>query len=274
MARRTRCQRIGVAVVSAAFADIVALACAEAFRDDGEVFASGMGVMPMLGARVARSTFAPDLLVSDGEAFFVTGDLPVGMSLSDARAAGLDVAVEGWIPFRSVFDLLWGGRRHVMMGASQIDRFGNTNIANIGPHAQPTSQLLGVRGGPGNTINHATSYFIPRHSTRVFVERVDMVSGIGHDRAAQLHPAAASHHRIPRVVTNLAVLDFTGDGHMRLASIHPGVSVDEVVEATGFELVVPDNVPETRSPSAEELDALSRLDPRGLRHREVKEPGA
>jgi acyl CoA:acetate/3-ketoacid CoA transferase beta subunit len=260
--------------MSAAFADVVAVACAEAFRGDGEVFASGMGVMPMLGARLARSTFSPDLLVSDGEAFFVTGDLPVGMSLPEARAEGLDVAVEGWIPFRSVFDLLWGGRRHVMMGASQIDRHGNTNIANIGPHHQPTSQLLGVRGGPGNTINHATSYFIPRHSTRVFVESVDMVSGLGHDRAAQLHPNARGHHRIPRVVTNLAVLDFTDDGRMRLASTHPGVTVDEVVAATGFDLVVDGEATETRPPTTEELGALDRLDPGGLRHREVKDPGA
>ena len=56
----------------------VAVACAEAFRGDGEIFASGMGTMPMLGARLARATFEPDLLVSDGEAFFVAGDLPVG----------------------------------------------------------------------------------------------------------------------------------------------------------------------------------------------------
>jgi acyl CoA:acetate/3-ketoacid CoA transferase beta subunit len=259
--------------MSAAFADVVAVACAEAFRGNGEVFASGMGVMPMLGARLARATFSPALLVSDGEAFFVSGDLPVGMTLAQARAAGLDVAVEGWIPFRSVFDLLWGGRRHVMMGASQIDRHGNTNIANIGPHDKPASQLLGVRGGPGNTINHATSYFIPRHGTRVFVEAVDMVSGLGYDRAGTLHPTARGHHHIPRVVTNLAVLDFTDDGQMRLASTHPGVGVDDVTTATGFELVVADDVPETRSPTSDELDALGRLDPRGLRHREVKEPG-
>jgi acyl CoA:acetate/3-ketoacid CoA transferase beta subunit len=260
--------------VSAPFADVVAVACAEAFRGDGEIFASGMGVMPMLGARLARATFAPDLLVSDGEAFFVSGDLPVGMTLAQATAAGLDVAVEGWIPFRGVFDLLWGGRRHVMMGASQIDTFGNTNIANIGPHEQPTSQLLGVRGGPGNTINHATSYFIPRHSTRVFVDAVDMVSGLGHDRAATLHPNARAHHRIPRVVTNLAVLDFSDDGRLRLASVHPGVTVDEVVSATGFELVIDGDRPETRQPTEDETAALDRLDPRGLRHREVKEPGA
>ena len=98
-------------------ADVVAVACAEAFRGDGEIFGSGMGTMPMLGARLARATFEPDLLVSDGIAFFVDGNLPLG---------GTDKTIEGWIPFRSVFDTLWGGRRHVMMGASQIDRHART----------------------------------------------------------------------------------------------------------------------------------------------------
>jgi acyl CoA:acetate/3-ketoacid CoA transferase beta subunit len=102
-----------------------------------------MGTMPMLGALLARASFEPDLLVSDGEAYFVAGDLPLGATPQ---------VVEGWIPFRSVFDTLWGGRRHAMMGASQLDRWGNQNIANIGPWAKPQVQLLGVRGGPGNTV--------------------------------------------------------------------------------------------------------------------------
>jgi len=241
-------------------AEVCAIACAEAFRGDGEIFASGMGTVPMLAARTARATFEPDLLVSDGEAFFVDNELPLGAT---------DKRIEGWIPFRSVFDTLWGGRRHVMMGASQIDRFGNTNIANIGPFLQPKAQLLGVRGGPGNTINHATSFFIPRHTAKVFVDHVDMVSGVGYDRAGALGPVAR-HHRLPRVVTNLAVLDFeTPDHSMRLVSTHPGVSVADVVEATGFELLVDGDVPESRPPTVEEQEVIDRLDPGGLRHREV-----
>lgn len=244
-------------------ADVVVVAAAEAFRGDGEIFASGMGTIPMLGARLARATFEPDLLVSDGEAFFVGNDLPLG---------GTEKLVEGWIPFRSVFDTLWGGRRHVMMGATQMDAYGNSNIANIGPWAQPKAQLLGVRGGPGNTINHATSFWIPKHTTRVFVEAVDMVSGLGYDRADALGAWVAEHHRLPRVITNLAVLDFESPDHrMRLRSVHPGVSVDDVVANTGFDLVVEarSGVPETRLPTLDELAVLARLDPRGSRHREV-----
>jgi acyl CoA:acetate/3-ketoacid CoA transferase beta subunit len=246
---------------AALLADVVAVACAEAFRGDGEIFASGMGTMPMLGARLARATFEPDLLVSDGEAFFVAGDLPIGSA---------DKVVEGWIPFRSVFDTLWGGRRHVMMGASQIDRFGNTNIANIGPWARPTAQLLGVRGAPGNTVNHAVSFWIPKHTPQVFVTHVDMVSGLGYDRAAALGEWVAAHHRLPRVVTNLAVLDFeTADHSMRLVSTHPGVSVDDVVAATGFELMIAPDIAVSRGPTPDESAAIDRIDPAGLRHREV-----
>jgi acyl CoA:acetate/3-ketoacid CoA transferase beta subunit len=243
-------------------ADVCVVALAEAFRGDGELFASGMGTLPMLGARLARASFAPDLLVSDGEAFFVANDLPLG---------GTDKTVEGWIPFRSVFDTVWGGRRHVIMGASQIDPFGNENIANIGPWAKPKAQLLGVRGGPGNTVNHTTSYWIPRHSAKVFVPNVDMVSGVGYDRAATLSRWIETHHEIRRVVTNLAVLDFaTPDHRMRLASVHPRSSVDEIVANTGFELVVPDDVPVTRLPTDEELALLGDvLDRTGVRHHEV-----
>ncbi len=246
---------------SIALADVIAVACAEAWRGDGEIFASGMGVMPMLGARLARATFEPDLLVSDGEAFFVAGDLPIGSQ---------EKTIEGYIPFRAVFDTLWGGRRHVMMGASQIDRFGNTNIANIGPWSKPKAQLLGVRGGPGNTVNNATSFFIPKHQSSVFVPTVDMVSGVGYDRARQIGGFIAQRHDLRRVITNIAVLDFQGpDNCMRLVSVHPGVSVDEVVSNTGFDLHIPSQVPMSRGPNPEEMAAIDLIDPRGLRHREI-----
>ncbi|MCU1592370.1 MAG: CoA-transferase [Frankiales bacterium] len=238
-------------------AEVCAVACAEAWRGDGEILASPMALVPSLGARLARETFEPDLLLSDGEASYVAGPWALGAPPPEA--------VEGWIPYRSVFDLVWSGRRHVMMGASQIDRFGNQNISCIGDFARPTNQLLGVRGAPGNTVNHPTSYWVPKHSPRVFVERVDMVSGVGYDK-----PGRGEFHEIRRVVTDLAVLDFgTPDHAMRLASVHPGVSVDEVVAATGFALQV-DDVVETRLPTDEELHLIRDvLDPKCLRDREV-----
>jgi acyl CoA:acetate/3-ketoacid CoA transferase beta subunit len=226
-------------------ADVCVLACAEAWRGDGAILASPMGLIPSLGARLARHTFAPDLLLSDGEAFLLDqeGNL------------------EGWLPYAKVFTMVAAGRRHVMMGAAQIDRYGNQNISCIGDWARPKAQLLGVRGAPGNTVNHAVSYWVPRHSKRVFVHNVDMVCGVGYDRGA-------TDLRV--VVTNLAVLDFETPEHaMRLRSVHPGVELSDVLTETGFELVVPDDVAETRTPSAAELDLLRRLDPDGKRDKEV-----
>ena len=232
--------------MTATRAEVCVVACAEAWRGDGAILASPMGVIPSLGARLARLTFEPGLLLTDGEAYLVD-------------AAG---EIEGWMPYREVFTMLAAGRRHVMMGAAQIDRHGNQNISAIGDWKRPKAQLLGVRGAPGNTVNHPVSYWVPKHSPRVFTPRVDMVSGVGYDRGAR---------ELRVVVTNLAVLDFrTPERVMRLRSVHPGVEVDEVVAATGFPLAVPGEVPVTRAPTAAELGLIrSRLDPAGTREREL-----
>ena len=147
-----------------------------------------MGLLPMLGVRLAKLTSNPDLVISDGESLFLAGVPPL--------FAKADV-VEGWIPFRTVFDVVAYGKRHVMMGATQVDRHGNQNISAIGDFAQPKRQLLGSRGAPGNTVNNRTSYWVPKHSPRVFVEQVDIVSGVGPQRAKEAGPAAAPLQRHP-----------------------------------------------------------------------------
>lgn len=246
-------------------ADVCVVACAEAWRGDGEILASTVGLVPTLGARLARACFEPDLVLTDGEALLVADQL----STTDPAPAPV---VEGWMPYRSVFDAAWSGRRHMMMGASQIDRHGNQNIACIGAWERPRAQLLGVRGAPGNTVNHPTSYWVTSHSPRSFVGRVDMVSGVGHERAVRTGPSASRFHEIRRVVSNLAVLDFQSPDHtMRLRSIHPGVTVDDVLAATGFPLTMADPVEETRGPTEEEARLLAEvLDPDGRREAEVR----
>jgi acyl CoA:acetate/3-ketoacid CoA transferase beta subunit len=244
-------------------AEYCVVACAEAWRGDGEILASPMGTVPAIGARLARLTFAPELLLTDGEAMLM-GDVPA--------MGGTSQVTEGWLPYRRHLAMVTGGRRHVMMGASQIDRHGNQNISCIGDWSRPARQLLGVRGAPVNTLNNPTSYWVPRHSPRVFVERVDMVCGVGYDRAAAAGPSATRFHDIRRVVTDLAVLDFgTPDRGMRIRSVHPGVTADQVREATGFPLAAPDGgVPDTREPTGEELRLIREvIDPQGWRDREV-----
>ncbi|MFI1963350.1 CoA-transferase subunit beta [Streptomyces pathocidini] len=245
-------------------AEYCVIGCAEAWRGNGEVLASPMGgAIPAIGARLARLTFSPDLLLTDGEALLM-GDVPAVGSPSEVT--------EGWLPYRRHLELVASGKRHVMMGASQLDRHGNQNISCIGDWSRPARQLLGVRGAPVNTLNNPTSYWVPKHSPRVFVEKVDMVCGVGYDRAAAAGPSATRFHRIPRVVSDLGVFDFeTPDRSMRPASLHPGVTADQVASATGFPLTIPDEVPRTREPTPEELRLIREvIDPRGLRDREVR----
>ncbi|MEU5694377.1 CoA-transferase [Actinosynnema sp. NPDC020468] len=243
-------------------AEVCVTAVVDAFRDDGEVLASAFGTIPAIGVRLARHLYAPDLMISDGESRLVGGTWAVG-----TRPEG---DLEAWVPFRTIFDLVWHGSRHVMMIPSQLDVHGNMNLSAVGDYHKPKAQLLGVRGAPGNTVCHPTSYWVPRHSTRVFVPKVDMVSGVGHDRARAAGPGATRYHDLRVVVTDLAVLGFSAEGRVRVRSVHPGVTVDRVRENTGFPLDVPDDVPETRLPTVEETRLIREvLDPKGLRDREV-----
>ncbi|MGV9825789.1 MULTISPECIES: CoA-transferase subunit beta [unclassified Gordonia (in: high G+C Gram-positive bacteria)] len=242
-------------------AEICVAACADIFAGAGEIMASPMAPVPLLGARLARLTTEPDLLITDGEALI----------LADTPAIGRSGPIEGWMPFSKVFDVVASGRRHVVMGANQIDRFGNQNLSAFGPLQHPSRQMFGVRGAPGNTINHPTSYWVPRHSARVFCERVDIVCGVGYSAVDPANPAFDDLH-IHRVVTNLGVFDFGGPGHtMRARSLHPGVDADEVAENTAFEVAGLAEAPLTRVPTEEELTLIRDvLDPKGIRDKEIR----
>jgi acyl CoA:acetate/3-ketoacid CoA transferase beta subunit len=198
------------------------IAFVDALRGSGEILVSAFGDVPQMAARIARATCEPDIVLTDGE----------------ARALRPDGSVESWFPFRFVFDLLSSGRRHVIMMPVQVDGLGNMNLSSIGDHGKPKVQMLGSRGAPGNTINHATSYWIPKHSSRTFVEKVDFISGVG---------PPLGH--LKWIVTDLCVIDHT----MTVRSIHPGVTVDQIVENTGFELNIADAVQTTRDPTEDEL---------------------
>lgn len=241
-------------------AEYCVISCADIFSGAGEIMASPMAPTPLLGARLARLTIEPDLLITDGEALI----------LADTPAIGKTGPIEGWMPFRKVFDVVASGRRHVVMGANQIDRHGNQNLSAFGPLQHPKRQMFGVRGAPGNTINHPTSYWVARHSARVFTD-VDIVAGVGFDKVDPHNPAYDDVN-IHRVVTNLGVFDFGGPQHtMRALSLHPGVTASEVAENTSFEVADLDSAPVTRTPSDEELRIIREvLDPKGVRNREVK----
>lgn len=248
-------------MISFSRAEVCVVACAELFRGAGEILISPMTTMVSIGARLARLTFAPEILLTDGEARL----------LADTPALGVAGAIEGWMPFGRVFETLAWGRRHVVMGANQIDRFGNQNLSAFGSLQRPTRQMFGVRGAPGNTINHTTSYWVGNHSPRVFCDTVDVVCGIGWDKVDPANPAYRFVD-VDRVVTNLGVFDFGGPGNtMRARSLHPGITAQQVQENTAFDVHGLDEADRTRPPTGDELDLIRvRLDPGNLREKELK----
>lgn len=252
----------------ATLAELLAVACAEAYRGNGEVVATGIGPVPRLGASLAKLTHTPELMMTDGEAFLVEEPVPIGPRAHD------DLRASGYLPFSRFFDsAVWTGRRHAMVSPMQIDRFGQANLSYLGgTHSSPKVQMLGVRGFPGNSIHHVNSMFVPAHSCRVFVEgEVDMVSSVGYNPSRRLAGANFDAVDLRRIITNLCVMDFGGTGHaIRLISVHPGISVEQVCEATGFALEVPDAIPVTPMPTAEELSILRRLDPHDIRATVIK----
>ena len=102
-------------------AEVCCVAVAECFRGDGEILANPIGTIPMIGGRLASETFEPHLVMTDGFAGFAANALPPGADPADA-------VLEAWNPYPQMFSVLWNGRRHVMMGGSQFDRFGNQNF--------------------------------------------------------------------------------------------------------------------------------------------------
>ncbi|MBV6423969.1 MAG: putative CoA-transferase subunit beta [Steroidobacteraceae bacterium] len=242
--------------------DTIICAASEAWRDDGEVLATGIGVVQRLAASLAKLTCNPDLLMTDSEAWLVSEPVPIGPR-GDYR-----IRRETHMGFARIFDNVWSGKRHAMVGPTQVDRYGQANISMIGTdHRKPKVQMLGVRGFPGNSINHANSFFVPNHSTKVFVAgEVDMVGSAGYNPARLARGWRLEDVDIRLIVTNLCVMDFGGPGRqVRVRTVHPGVTVAQVQEATGFPLHVPGDVTTTAAPTAAQLALLARLDPHGQR---------
>lgn len=250
-------------------AELMIVAGAEALRHDGEVLATGIGVLPRLAASLAMKTFNPDLMMTDSEAFILSEPNPIS-----GRSSHEGQKQESWMGFSRIFDNVWSGKRHAIVGPSQIDRYGQTNISALGgSYDKPKSQMLGVRGFPGNSISHANSFFVPAHSKRVFVEgECDVVCSIGYNPQRLPKGYALDDIDIRLVITDLCVMDWKGPRHMlQLLSVHPGVSVEQVLENTGFEIHVPANVPVTAAPTLEQLAIIAQLDPQNWRAKQLKD---
>lgn len=250
-------------------AELCIVAASKAFENGGEVLATGIGVIPRLAASLTMKTTNTDLMMTDSEAFMLSEPNPLGKRGDDFVQSN-----ESWMGFSRIFDNLWSGKRHAMLGPTQIDKYGQSNTSALGgSYQQPKVMMLGARGFPGNSISHPNSFFVPSHNTRVFVDgECDFVSSIGYNPQRLPKGHSLDDVKIGLMITDLCVLDFSGPDHqVRLVSLHPGVTAQQVQENTGFAVYIPEDVPVTEAPTAEQLAIIAELDPHNQRAYQIKD---
>jgi glutaconate CoA-transferase, subunit B len=224
--------------------ELMAVAAARRLAN-GAVCFVGIG-LPSRAANLARSTSAPDcvLIYESGTVGAKPQQLP--LSIGDGDLAETADAV---VPVPEIFAYwLQPGRIDVgFLGAAQIDRYANLNSTVIGDYEHPAVRLPGAGGAPEIAACCREVLVMLRHSKRAFVEELDFRTTVG--RGA-----------VTAVITDLCVLEPDEEtGELVLCSIHPGVSIEDVREATGWDLLVADDLAVTDAPGRAELDALRAL---------------
>ena len=227
----------------------------------------GVG-LPNIAVNLARLTVAPSLeLVYESGAF---GSKPARLPLS----IGDPTIVTGATAAVSMFELfsfyLQGGLVDVgFLGAAQIDRFGNINSTVIGDYEHPKTRLPGSGGACEIAINARQVFVIMRQSKRSFVERIDFRTSPGNlggaENAARIRKEQGWLGRGPSVVvTDLGIYHFDDAGEMRLDSLHPGATLEQVRDTIGWDPKVADPLATTPAPTADELRLIrDQLDPEG-----------
>lgn len=242
------------------------MACvASRVLEDGRSVLVGTG-LPIIASILAQRIHAPNLLIMF-EAGGVGPRIPtIPISVGDSRTFHRAVMAASMDYVMSCAQL--GLVDYGFLGAAQIDRFGNLNTTVIGPHDAPIVRLPGSGGANdvGSLCNR--TIILMRHDKRRFIEELDYLTTPGYLTG----PGAREEAGLPegsgpyRVITQLGVMGFDQETKaMELLSVHPGFDVGDVVENTGFELIIPDDVSVTRPPTGEELKLLrEEIDPAGI----------
>ena len=136
-------------------AELCICCAAEAFRDDGEALATSIGLVPRLGAGLAKLTLAPGLMMNDGEAYLVSAPVPVG------PRGGYRPKIEGRANYERVFNILYRGKRHAMITPVQVDRFGQTNLSAIATTPSRRPRCWGCGGFRATRSTMPTPCFSP-----------------------------------------------------------------------------------------------------------------
>ena len=248
--------------------ELMAVIIARTLRE-GETVSTGAGsALARAACRLAQLTHAPNLTFVSGASGAINSYLePLVASSGDY--ANLDC--EAVLPVAEfVGGMAFGRMDTFMYGGMQIDRYGNANLSVIGDPAQPTLRGPGSAALPLATTAGRTILFVTEHTPRIFVPKVDFITAPGFLDGGDNWRKAKTDGLIrgngpALVVTPLAVLDFEETSKtMRLVSVHPGVSVEDVKVATGFELLLPAELPTTEPPSPTELRTLREIDNRQL----------
>ncbi len=230
--------------------------------EDGKIVFGGAG-MPLVSCILAQKTHAPRLtILFEGGVIgphVEAGKLPP--STNEQRAARRANML------LSITDILLLQQRgyvdYGFLGGAQIDQFGNLNSSFIGDPDNPKVRLPGT-GGANDIASLASKILVAmHHEKKRFVERVDFITTPGYLQGGDSREKAGlKAGGVHKVITHLGIFGFDEKSRrMRLDALHPGATVEEVVERTGFEMIIPKKVPYTQAPTTEELRILRELDP-------------
>ncbi len=239
-------------------------ACASRHVRDGENVFGGTG-LPLLAALLAKETHAPHANLISEAGFIDARPREVPLSVADSRYYYGCSASIGLI--ETLGFILQAGRIDVgFLGAAQIDEHGNLNTTYIGPYEQPKVRLPGSGGGNDIASSAKRLIIMMTHDKRKFVKKLDHFTSPGHLSG----PGSRGQWNLvgggPEVViTDMCQMDFDPETlRIRLLSVHPGYSVQDVLDNVMFDLIVPDEVPVTEEPTREQIDIMHRLDPKGV----------
>jgi glutaconate CoA-transferase subunit B len=224
--------------------EMMTVAAARQLRDR-EVCFVGIG-LPSAAANLARRTHAPDLVLVYESGTIGAKPQTLPLSIGDGELAETADTV---VSVPEIFNYwLQAGRIDVgFLGAAELDRRGDINTTVIGPYDAPKVRLPGAGGAPEIAASCRRVIVVVRQSPRAFVDRVGFRTSLG--------------DRVTTVVTDLGVLERDPRrGELVLTALHPGASVDAARAATGWDLVVADDVVATPVPAADELAVLRQLE--------------
>ncbi len=250
--------------------ELMAVAIARQMKHhDGDWAAVGAySQLPAAAMKLARILYAPNLWWLAGGGGAINSSSKLVTSTSDHRVLR---GAEYVMNMEDIVDIeMWrysrdNGKIVAVVGGIQIDQYGSSNMVCVGDYAAPKVRGVGTVGLCFGVSFGIVYFFTMHHTPRIFVEQVDFISSPGHtpERKKYVPPLCQG----PQLVFSpLGIFDFApATGTMRIKSLHPGVSVDEVQSKTGFPLGVPEQVLETEPPTAQELAVLrTQVDPDGL----------